>query len=59
VGRGAAGWAARVGHGNRVAALGFGEGVHGMGLVVPRGCAWEWARVGKMACGPRGRLVGG
>jgi hypothetical protein len=58
-GLGAAGWAMRVGHRNRAAALGFGDGARGMGLVGPCGCAWEWAGVGKMACGPRGRLAGG
>jgi hypothetical protein len=29
-----------------------------MGLVGPRGRAWEWAGGGKMVCGPRGRLAG-
>jgi hypothetical protein len=39
----------RVGFKNGAVVLGFGErdtreaGVRGMGLVGPRGCAWEWA----------------
>jgi hypothetical protein len=35
-----------------------GREARGMGLVGPRGCAWEWAGGGKMECGPRGRLAG-
>jgi hypothetical protein len=46
-----------VGLGNRAAMLGFGgrgareTGARGMGLVGPRGCAWEWAGVEKWRVG--------
>jgi hypothetical protein len=47
------------GGGARVWGKGAREaGARGMGLVGPRGCTWEWARGGKMACGPHGRLAG-